>query len=88
MTAFANGLFVPVNVLCLGLRKGLLVLPYFCKSGLLVISCSSTDATAVIEGFSLTVGANGEVDALISKGFSVGLVVSLLDSVPNFIPVG
>ena len=77
MTAFANGLFVSVNVLCLGLRKGLLVLYYFCKSGLLVISCSNTDATAVIEGFSLTVGANGEVDAFTSKGFSAGLAVSL-----------
>ena len=77
MTAFANGLFVSVNVLCLGLRKGLLMLCYFDKSGLLVISCSSTDATAVIDGFSLTVGANGEVAAFISKGFSVGLAVSL-----------
>ena len=77
MTAFANGLFVSVNVLYYGLRKGLLVLYYFCKSGLLVISCSNTDATAVIEGFSLTVGANGEVDTFTSRGFSVGLAVSL-----------
>ena len=53
------------------------MLCYFDKSGLLVISCSSTDATAVIEGFSLTVGANGEVAAFISKGFSVGLADSL-----------